>query len=85
MDLREVGCFGVGWIELAQDGDGNEPSGFIQCLELLSERATGGCSGRTSGYAEAYDTPVLGWAVASNGCRPQDVNLATQYDFTGRR
>jgi len=43
MDLREVGCEGMDWIELAQDRDkvvgtcgcGNEPSGSIKCGEFL--------------------------------------------------
>jgi len=32
MDLQEVGCGGMDWIELAQDG---EPSGSIKCREFL--------------------------------------------------
>jgi len=42
MDLQEVGCGGVGWIDLAQDGQvagtcdcDNEPLVSIRCGELL--------------------------------------------------
>jgi hypothetical protein len=42
MDLKEVGCEGVDWIDLAQDRDfggtcecGNEPSGSIRWGEFL--------------------------------------------------
>jgi hypothetical protein len=44
MDLQELGCGGMGWIELVQDryrwraGTGecvNEPSGSIKCGEIL--------------------------------------------------
>jgi hypothetical protein len=42
MDLREVGCGGADWINLAQDTDrwrarvyGDEPSGSIKCGEFL--------------------------------------------------
>jgi hypothetical protein len=43
MDLREIGCDGMDWIDVAQDKDqwrplvgrGNEPSGFVKCWEVL--------------------------------------------------
>ena len=36
IDLQEVRCKGMGWIELAQDREcGNEPSGSIKCEEFL--------------------------------------------------
>jgi hypothetical protein len=43
MDIQEVGCGGMDWIGLAQDGDmgagtcecGNEPSGFIKFGNFL--------------------------------------------------
>jgi len=40
MDLQEVKCWVMDWIELAQDRDwtcecGNEPSGSVQCGEFL--------------------------------------------------
>ena len=44
MDLQGVGCGGMNWIELAEDGGGavagtceccDEPSGFTKCGEFL--------------------------------------------------
>jgi hypothetical protein len=42
MDLTEVECRGMDWMELAQERDrwrvfvsGNEPSGFVKCGEFL--------------------------------------------------
>jgi len=38
MDLQEVGCGGMDWIELAQAGScecGNEPLGSKKCWEFL--------------------------------------------------
>jgi hypothetical protein len=42
MDLQEIGCEGMEWIELAEDRQvvgtckcGNEPSGSIKCGEFL--------------------------------------------------
>jgi hypothetical protein len=36
MGLQEVGYGGMGWIELAQDECGKEPSGSIKCGEFLN-------------------------------------------------
>jgi len=45
LDLQEVGCEGMNWIDLAQDRDryicGNEPSGSIKCGEFLDHLRTG--------------------------------------------
>jgi len=40
MDLREVGCGGLDWIELAQDcrtlvSGGNKPSGSVKCGDFI--------------------------------------------------
>ena len=41
MDLQEVGCGGMDWIELADTSEcGNEPSGFIKCGEFLEKLKT---------------------------------------------
>jgi hypothetical protein len=45
MNIREEGCGGMDWIDLAQDRGwcecGNEPSGSIKCGEFLNELRTG--------------------------------------------
>jgi hypothetical protein len=55
MDLREIGWYGMDWIDLAQDMDrwsvlvvhGNEPSGSIKCwVYFLSGCAIGSFSRR---------------------------------------
>ena len=42
MDLKEVGCEGMDWIDLAQDTSerGNESSGSIKCGEFLDKLRT---------------------------------------------
>ena len=40
MDLKEVGCGRMNWIELAQDR-GDEPSGSIKCGEFLYQLKIG--------------------------------------------
>ena len=47
-DLQKVGCWGMDWIELAQDRDrwwalarGKEPSGSIKCREFHDYLRTG--------------------------------------------
>jgi hypothetical protein len=49
LDLQEVGCGGVDWIDVALDGDkvagicdcGNEPSGSVKCGEFVYSLKTG--------------------------------------------
>jgi hypothetical protein len=41
MDLREIGCGGMEWIDLARDKDQ-----WRTVVESLSGRATGGCTRR---------------------------------------
>jgi len=48
MDLQELGCGGMDWIDMAQDRDmagtcecGNEPSGSVKCGECLDLLKTG--------------------------------------------
>jgi hypothetical protein len=44
INIQEMGCWGIDWIDLAQDRGqiagncecGNEPSGFINCGEFLN-------------------------------------------------
>ncbi|PNF15265.1 Helix-loop-helix protein 1 [Cryptotermes secundus] len=40
MDLRETGWYGMDWMDLAQDRDGNEPSGSIKCWGALEISCT---------------------------------------------
>ena len=49
MDLQEMGCGGMDWIDLAEGqgqvagtcDSGNEPSGSIKCREYLDQLRTG--------------------------------------------
>jgi hypothetical protein len=51
INLRDIECGGVDYINLTQDRDiwrtlGNEPSGSIGCCEILEELQTGNFSRR---------------------------------------